>query len=184
MAGTWYYAQDNRSFGPLAWEQLRQAAAAGQVRPTNIVWQQGMTEGVVASTVEYLFPAALAKPPPAATAPAVTAPPSAVRAKTLSPTPPLSAASPPPPTPAAAPGTPDQPPPQEQVRKRRAAGVKGAVVLSQDGVVVSFRKKCLKCGQEDSTRTTMPIRNGPMRAGFFCPKCRKLQPVEMQGVTA
>jgi hypothetical protein len=55
MAANWYYAQDCKSFGPFSWTQLRQAVAAGKVRRTNIVWQEGMTEGVVASTVNHLF---------------------------------------------------------------------------------------------------------------------------------
>jgi hypothetical protein len=67
MAGNWYYAQDNRSFGPFSWGQLREAADAGRLRRTNIVWQQGMTEGVVASTVNHLFPEGQATRPPAAT---------------------------------------------------------------------------------------------------------------------
>jgi len=60
--------------------------------------------------------------------------------------------------------------------------VKGAVVISQDGQVVQYRKKCIKCGQEDSSKHRMPIRNGVTRASFFCPKCRKLSPVEIQGM--
>jgi hypothetical protein len=63
MSDNWYYAQNCRSFGPFSWEQLREAAASGQLRRTNIVWQQGMTEGVVASTVSHLFPVAQAPRP-------------------------------------------------------------------------------------------------------------------------
>jgi hypothetical protein len=60
--------------------------------------------------------------------------------------------------------------------------VKGAVIISQDGESVQYRKKCGKCGCEDASKNRMPIRNGVNRATFFCPKCRKLSPVEIQGM--
>jgi hypothetical protein len=50
--------------------------------------------------------------------------------------------------------------------------------------VVRFRKKCSKCGRQDTSVTTMQIQPGCSRANFFCPKCRKSQPVEVQGVIA
>jgi hypothetical protein len=72
-----------------------------------------------------------------------------------------------------------QPPP----RKGRATAVRGAVIVSQDGTTVYFRKKCSQCGHEETGRSRLPIRNGVTRAGYFCPKCRKLRPVEIQGMT-
>jgi hypothetical protein len=80
MDGNWYYAQDNNSFGPFSWVEFRELAAAGTLRCTSIVWREGMTEGLRASKVDALFPAPLAKPPPAATVQAVTLPPSAAQA--------------------------------------------------------------------------------------------------------
>ena len=68
MDGNWYYAQDNSSFGPFSWAEFREVAAAGTLRRTSIVWREGMTEGLRASAVKDLFPAAQAQPPPAATA--------------------------------------------------------------------------------------------------------------------
>ena len=84
----------------------------------------------------------------------------------------------PPEKPAAKPPV-QQPPP----RKGRATAVRGAVIVSQDGTTVYFRKKCAQCGHEETGRSRLPIRNGVTRAGYFCPKCRKLRPVEIQGMT-
>jgi|SRR5579862_4296321 len=67
-------------------------------------------------------------------------------------------------------------------RKRRAVATKGAIITSQDGVYVSFRKKCTDCGHEDAARTTTIIGHGIIRAYFFCPKCRKNREVILQGM--
>jgi uncharacterized protein DUF4339 len=93
-------------------------------------------------------------------------------------------------------GTSDQPPPGERApqdkplrpppepaRKRRAVALRGAVIVSQDGVVVHYRKKCTQCGFEDRCRSSMSISNGMTRAHFFCPKCRKARDVQIQGIT-
>ncbi|HVS35781.1 MAG TPA: GYF domain-containing protein [Gemmataceae bacterium] len=74
------------------------------------------------------------------------------------------------------------PPTPELVRKRRAIAVKGAVILSQDGVTVHYRKKCSQCGFEDRCRSVMPIGNGMTRGNFFCTKCRKGREVQIQGI--
>ena len=60
--------------------------------------------------------------------------------------------------------------------------IKGAVLISQDGQAVQYRKKCCKCGHENASKNRMPIRHGLTRASFFCPKCRKLSPVLIQGM--
>jgi ribosomal protein S27AE len=74
-------------------------------------------------------------------------------------------------------------PQPEKVRKRRVLGVKGGVILSQDGLVLRYRKKCLRCGYADTSMATTPIRNGVTRGTFFCPKCKKSQQVEIQAVS-
>jgi hypothetical protein len=77
----------------------------------------------------------------------------------------------------------DQPSsPKKLVKKGRATAVKGAILISQDGEVVQYRKKCLKCGYENTTRSSMPIRNVVSTASFFCPKCRKSGAVVIRGV--
>jgi hypothetical protein len=68
-------------------------------------------------------------------------------------------------------------------RKGRAIAVKGAVIISQDGGIVQYRKKCIKCAYEDACKNSMPIRNGVSRQRFFCPKCRKTGEVVIQGIT-
>ena len=73
-------------------------------------------------------------------------------------------------------------PQQEFVKKRRVLGVKGGVISSQDGEVVKYRKQCLKCKYADTSLTTMRIRSGTTRVNFFCPKCKKSQQCEIQGV--
>jgi hypothetical protein len=76
------------------------------------------------------------------------------------------------------PGTGPQPP---EVTTRRVVGLKGGIILSQDSHVVRYRKKCLKCGYLDSSVATALIRYGVTRGDFYCPKCRKTQPVEVHG---
>lgn len=72
---------------------------------------------------------------------------------------------------------------EKAVRKGRATGVSGAVIISQDGEMVRYRKKCSRCGYEDVCRSTMRITQGATRENFFCPKCRKRSEVIIQGVT-
>jgi Predicted membrane protein len=74
-------------------------------------------------------------------------------------------------------------PPPEPIRKRYAAAVVGAIVVSQDGVTVYYRKKCSQCGCEDRCRSSMPIGHGITRNTFFCPKCRKNREVQLRGTT-
>jgi hypothetical protein len=73
--------------------------------------------------------------------------------------------------------------PSPPKKKGRAVGAKGAVLVSQDGQIVQYRKKCLKCGHDDPVKNTMPIRNGVTRSSFFCPKCRKAGAVEIHCVS-
>lgn len=72
---------------------------------------------------------------------------------------------------------------KEPSRKKRAVGVKGVVILTQDGEVVRYRKKCDKCGAEDSCTRAVTIKSGPAIDRFFCPHCRKLGRVEIRGVS-
>lgn len=62
-----------------------------------------------------------------------------------------------------------------------SVGVQGAVLVSQDGHSVHYRKICSKCGCEDNCRSTMLISTGITRSHFFCPKCRKSREVQIQG---
>jgi hypothetical protein len=71
--------------------------------------------------------------------------------------------------------------PSEKPRMRRAVAGQGAVLVSQDGYRVHYRKKCSACGFEDNCRSTMLISTGITQSHFFCPKCRKNRPVQIKG---
>jgi hypothetical protein len=70
----------------------------------------------------------------------------------------------------------------KSARQKRAVALKGAIIANQDGETVQYRKKCTRCGFEDPSRTSRPIRTGIHRDRFFCPKCRKNGEVEIQGI--
>ena len=72
--------------------------------------------------------------------------------------------------------------PARPARLARAIAVAGAILGSQDGTRVQFRKKCSKCGFEETSRSSMPIRSGITRVNFYCPKCRKMRQAEIQGI--
>jgi hypothetical protein len=80
-----------------------------------------------------------------------------------------------------APGGHNAGPQRQEASKRRVLSVKGGVIMGQDGQVVRYRKKCVKCGHVDTSVATALIRYGLTRADFYCPKCRKTQPVEIHG---
>ncbi len=73
-------------------------------------------------------------------------------------------------------------PEKKPVKKGRATGVRGVVIVSQDGERVNYRNKCVTCGYENTSRSSMLIRRGVTRTQFFCPKCRKLGEVAIQGI--
>jgi hypothetical protein len=54
---TWYIARDGRPVGPYTFEQLRDLAANGQLRPGDLVWQEGAPGWVQAFSVARLFAA-------------------------------------------------------------------------------------------------------------------------------
>jgi hypothetical protein len=63
MSEAWYYAPDGRQLGPVNFVILQQFAASGQLRPTDLVWREGMPHWVQADTIHGLIPPAPAKPP-------------------------------------------------------------------------------------------------------------------------
>lgn len=58
MAGMWYYSDKRQQKGPVSFEELRGLAQSGQIRPTDLVWQEGTRDWVRASLVDRLFDAA------------------------------------------------------------------------------------------------------------------------------
>lgn len=57
MANEWHYTRNGQqAAAPVAPAQLKQLAASGQLKPTDLVWQDGMLDWVPAGTVKGLFP--------------------------------------------------------------------------------------------------------------------------------
>jgi hypothetical protein len=72
----WYYAKENRQLGPVTSVSLRQLIANGSVRPTDLVWRQGMVEWAqVRSVPELAANAWTAAPAAARVDPVLAAPP-------------------------------------------------------------------------------------------------------------
>jgi hypothetical protein len=222
MADRWYYAHDINKFGPFSDRQLIDLALSGTILRTDTIWKDGIENGVLATKVQYLFPAASAQafpvgnrvPPSDVHTPATADGPSSMGTPTAAgpSSPPHSSTrnllptewgrgnsaeeanssgQPPAQLPEGeiallpetdAPVAPSQKSPQQHPKpKRRAVGVKGVVIVGQDGANVKFRKKCTACGFEDSSWNTVPITIGSIKVTFFCPKCRKRQSGEMRG---
>ena len=187
-----YVARDDKTFGPFSAAQLRRLAAAGKLRLTDTVWKEGLEkEAVSVARVKNLFPPPPAPVPPPAPEPEVSAEPflpDPVAAVPPAPEPALPdvplwmGSEEPRLVPEAAPAEKPPLPTPEAPRKRRAIGLKGAILMSQDGVSVRFRKKCSVCGFEDSSQSTMLISLGVTRTTFFCRKCRKSRDVQIQGL--
>jgi hypothetical protein len=57
MANRWYFARDGKTSGPFSGAQLQELAAAGEIRPQDIVWRDGTDKRVPAARVQKLFAA-------------------------------------------------------------------------------------------------------------------------------
>jgi hypothetical protein len=56
MANDWHYTHNGQqAAAPISAAQLKQLAVAGQLKPTDLVWQDGMTDWVPASSLKGLF---------------------------------------------------------------------------------------------------------------------------------
>jgi hypothetical protein len=178
MADQWYYTHGDDKVGPFSGRQLKELADAGKILPTDTVWKEGVEMGVLARKVKNLFPAAGPSEPPAAQpAPAAETTPAAPDEpvpQSLADEPesrseePVTAAK--------------KPNPQQNQPRGHAIALKGAIIVSQDGFRVHFRKKCTTCGHEDAARSSLPIRNTTTQISYFCPKCKRVRPVLIQGM--
>jgi GYF domain 2 len=178
MTDEWYYAHDQNKIGPFSGRQMKDLATSGEILPTDTIWKAGVEKGVLACKVKNLFslPQVILKLPlekaaalpqlPARTPAEVTPPDTIVPVVVL----------------ADSAGTPlgksvamsNQPTvTPKPARKGRATAMKGADIVSQDGVNARYRKKCTECGQKDSACHTITITNKTTTVGYFCPKCRK-----------
>jgi hypothetical protein len=167
----WYIARGDQQLGPFTVFELKELGMAGKVEPTDAVWREGMPSRVPATRVKGLLPAepVAVDMPVSSEAAAEDAPPEDAPENTA------------------------EEKAEEQrraylkkkdleVRKRRVVGIKGAILLGQDGSDARILKKCIKCGTEDRNRSTLKIFPGTSRTTFFCPNCRRVYPVEIQGV--
>ncbi len=53
--GVWFYARDRQKYGPFSWEQLRDLAGAGELRPEDMVLKQGAPRWFAAREIDGLF---------------------------------------------------------------------------------------------------------------------------------
>ena len=202
MADRWFYTHDGQKIGPCSGQQLKEFAACGGILPTDTVWKDGIEKGSLARKVRYLFSPGQVDASPGSTGNLLakpllqssTLPPSEERTPVVQPESQSKASATKPETvegilvPAVLAEDAELSPENKasatlNQRNRRAIGVKGVMIVGQDGTNVKYRKKCTVCGYEDSCWNTMPIPTGLMRVSFFCPKCRKRRDGEIQGST-
>jgi hypothetical protein len=62
-----------------------------------------------------------------------------------------------------------------------AVALCGAVIVSQDGRRMVYRKKCESCGHVEPGTTSGSIPSGTLRSSFYCSKCRTRQEISIQG---
>jgi GYF domain 2 len=56
MASEWHYTQNGQAVAvPVSTPQLKQLAVSGQLKPDDLVWQEGMTSWAAASSIKGLF---------------------------------------------------------------------------------------------------------------------------------
>jgi hypothetical protein len=202
MADQWYYQRDGHKVGPCSAQQLKDLGARGEILPDDTIWKEGTARGALAKNVKNLFrPVPEEKPPADEKETAASIPaedlenepglvPLTSTAEASSGSDQLEAEA------ALVDAGAGQDPPQKEpqavsppadrkkhFQKARAVAVRGAVIVSQDGVIVQYKKKCGRCNLESTSRTTMQIRQGMTRINYYCPKCRKTSPVEIQGIT-
>ncbi len=64
MANEWHFTLNGQpADSPVSAAQLKQLAVAGQLQPTDMVWQEGMTGWVPATSIKGLFPPSKVAPP-------------------------------------------------------------------------------------------------------------------------
>ncbi|HYV38588.1 MAG TPA: DUF4339 domain-containing protein [Gemmataceae bacterium] len=71
MADEWFYANNGQPTGPVTSTALRELAVTGMLKPSDLVWQEGMSQWAPASTTRGLFPAATPPKEPSPTAEAI-----------------------------------------------------------------------------------------------------------------
>ncbi|MFH1922177.1 MAG: DUF4339 domain-containing protein [Planctomycetota bacterium] len=59
----WYYAKNNEQHGPVSATELKQLAAGGELKPSDLVWHEGMDEWAPARKIKGLFQEDVPAPP-------------------------------------------------------------------------------------------------------------------------
>lgn len=65
-----------------------------------------------------------------------------------------------------------------------ATALKGAVIVKQDGMRVTYKQKCEKCGNVSSSSTVTSVSSSSFSktiSSFRCSKCGNQQKIEIQG---
>src|SRR5262245_35622980 len=71
MESVWYYARGGAQTGPVSFDDLKAAVAAGKIGVEDLIWKEGTAEWIPARAVAGLLPTPPAPPPtPAAIPPA------------------------------------------------------------------------------------------------------------------
>lgn len=52
---SWFWMKDGQKHGPIDTPQLKQMAQAGQIKPTDLIWREGLPDWVPASKAKGLF---------------------------------------------------------------------------------------------------------------------------------
>ncbi len=68
MGDQWYCERGAKRFGPFSPTQLKQLAQGGKLRPTDLIWKEGMPKAVPAGQAAALFPSSAEKKPAAGAA--------------------------------------------------------------------------------------------------------------------
>src|SRR5215207_76054 len=55
MESVWYYVRNGAQTGPVTFDELKSAAASGQLAPADLVWKEGTADWVTARTVPGLY---------------------------------------------------------------------------------------------------------------------------------
>jgi hypothetical protein len=51
----WYYTKNNQQMGPVSWDELKQLAASAVLKPSDMVWKEGLVNWIKAEKREGLF---------------------------------------------------------------------------------------------------------------------------------
>jgi TM2 domain-containing membrane protein YozV len=65
MASDWYYSHNGERHGPVSSDRLKEMAAAGRLKPDDLVWKEGMDAWAPAAKVKGLLTATAAPAAPA-----------------------------------------------------------------------------------------------------------------------